>query len=330
MFDLSQMLITLLAAFATGGLAWVFIYPYLSGEAAAAQRLDRITESRPNRGRAAKLEPAELAVRKRSVEESLKKLEERNNAIEKRPPLNVRIEQAGLSWSRTTYLIFTAVCGVVGFVGALFVSGSLLPAIISGASMAFVTPRAYLNRKRSKRFNKFLVEFPNALDVIVRGVKAGLPVTDCIRICAQESAEPVRSEFRQILESQSLNVPLPAAVEMMYQRVPLQETNFFSIVITIQQKSGGNLSEILGNLSKVLRERKKLKAKVRALSQEAIASASIIGLLPLAVMLLLYLMNPTYIELLWTRSIGQIMLAGAFIWMAIGAFVMRKMINFEL
>lgn len=324
----SQIAFTLLAMLATGGLLWVFVYPYLSGERAAAQRLDRIADGRPGQRTNAKSDDPSL--RKRSVEDSLKKLEQRQTDVEKRPPLNVRIEQAGLSWSMTTFIIVSAICGVVGFVASFMASGSILSALPAALFSALLLPRLYLNHARKSRFNKFINEFPNALDVLVRGVKAGLPVTDCIRICSQESAEPVRSEFRQIIEAQALNIPLPAAVEMLYQRVPLQETNFFSIVITIQHKSGGNLSEILGNLSKVLRERKKLKAKVRALSQESIASASIIGSLPLGVMLLLYTMNPGYISLLWLKPLGQLMLFGAFGWMVVGVLIMRKMISFEI
>lgn len=319
-----------MAMFAAGGLAWVFIYPYLTGEAAASERMDRIAAGRNQSKRSSKMvEPAELALRKKSVETSIKELENRQKNIERKPPLNVMMEQAGLGWGLTGYLIFCVVSGVVAFILNMYMFGMLLPSMLSAIFFAYMFPRWYLTHARKKRFNKFMMEFPNALDVIVRGVKAGLPVTDCIRIVATESSEPVRSEFRQILEAQALNVPIATAVEMLYQRIPLPETNFFAIVITVQQKSGGNLSEILSNLSKVLRDRKKLRAKVKALSQESVASAAIIGSLPLAVMGLLYIMNPTYIQLLFDRQLGQMMLFGAFAWMGVGAFVMRRMIDFD-
>jgi tight adherence protein B len=322
--NLYQFAITGLAALAVAGLAWAFIYPYLSGGAAAEKRLNRISGS-PQGSRIEK----ELELRKKSVEDSLKELEKRQGDIEKNPPLEIRIEQAGLAWGRTAYYVFSAVCSVLAFVLTYIFVGSLLSAIGS-ATLAFISlPRWYLNQRRKKRFAKFINEFPNTLDVITRGVKAGLPVTDCLRICAQESSEPIKSEFRQIIEAQGLNIPISVAVEMLYQRVPLPETNFFAIVITVQQKSGGNLSEILSNLSKVLRDRRKMRGKIRAMSQESIASAMIIGSLPIAVMLLLYFMNPEYISLLWQKPLGQIMLAGAFGWMAVGAFVMRKMISFD-
>ncbi len=261
----SQFSFVILAMLAVAGLAWVFVYPYLSGDIAAAQRLDRVTNSPGQRGANAN---GDLNLRKKSVENSLKELEKRQGNIEANPPLAMRLEQTGLGWGKATYYIFSAVCGIVIFVVAIIPSGSVLSAILSGCVAFISLPRWYINYIRKRRFRKFLDEFANALDVITRGVKAGLPVTDCMRICSQESMEPVRSEFRQVLEMQSLNIPLDAAVEMMYQRVPLPETNFFSIVIAVQQKSGGNLSEVLTNLSKVLRDRKRLQGKIRAMAQE--------------------------------------------------------------
>jgi tight adherence protein B len=156
-----------------------------------------------------------------------------------------------------------------------------------------------------------------------------LPLGDSLRVIATESPEPVRTEFRLVLETQAIGLPLGEACGKLFERMPLPEANFFAIVITIQQKSGGNLSEALGNLSRVLRERKKMKGKIKAMSTEAKASASIIGALPLAVMTIVYLTSPGYITLLWTERLGQMMLAGSALWMTIGVLVMRKMINFD-
>ena len=185
---------------------------------------------------------------------------------------------------------------------------------------------SYLKKKREARF---IEELPNAIDVIVRGVKAGLPLNDCIRVIAAETAEPVRGEFRVIAESTSIGVPLGEACGKMYDRVPLPESNFFGIVIAIQQSAGGSLAEALANLSRVLRERKKMRAKIDAMSMEAKASAAIIAALPVAVMLLVYLTSPGYIELLWTTPTGRMMLAGSLVWMFTGTMVMRRMINFD-
>jgi tight adherence protein B len=167
------------------------------------------------------------------------------------------------------------------------------------------------------------------VDVIVRGIKTGLPLMDCLRVIMNEAQEPVKSEFRSIVESQAVGLPLGEACLKLYERMPLPEANFFGIVIFIQQKTGGNLSEALGNLSKVLRDRKKMKAKIDAMSMEAKASGAIIASLPIVVMILVYLTSPQYISLLWTEKLGNILLMGSAIWMSLGILVMRKMINFD-
>ena len=171
--------------------------------------------------------------------------------------------------------------------------------------------------------------FPDAVDVIVRGIKAGLPLLDSLKLIATETEEPLRSEFRGIIETQAIGIPIGQACLRLYERMPLPEANFFGIVISIQQRAGGNLSEALGNLSKVLRDRKKMKAKIQAMSMEAKASAGIIGALPPAVMTLVYITSPQYISLLWTEPLGRMMLAASAVWMFIGIMVMRKMINFD-
>jgi tight adherence protein B len=139
----------------------------------------------------------------------------------------------------------------------------------------------------------------------------------------------MKSEFRAIVETQAIGMPLGDACAKLYDSMPLPEANFFGIVISIQQKAGGNLSEALGNLSRVLRDRKKMKAKIQAMSMEAKASASIIGALPLAVMMLVWITSPQYISLLWTEPLGRLMLAASAVWMSCGVFVMKKMINFD-
>jgi tight adherence protein B len=170
---------------------------------------------------------------------------------------------------------------------------------------------------------------PDAIDVIVRGIKAGLPLLDSLKLIANEAREPIRSEFRNVIETQTIGIPLGEACLKLYERIPVAEANFFGIVISIQQRAGGNLSEALGNLSHVLRERKKMKGKIKAMSQEAKASAAIIGSLPIVVMSLVWFTSPSYIELLWTEQLGRVMLACCAVWMFIGIMVMRKMINFD-
>jgi len=150
-----------------------------------------------------------------------------------------------------------------------------------------------------------------------------------LRLIAEESDEPVRGEFQAIMQTQAIGMPLGEACLKLYERMPVAEANFFGIVISIQQRAGGNLSEALGNLSRVLRDRKRMKAKIQAMSMEAKASATIIGVLPLAVMILIYITSPHYIEILFTDPTGHALLAGGAIWMSVGVFVMKKMINFD-
>jgi tight adherence protein B len=144
-----------------------------------------------------------------------------------------------------------------------------------------------------------------------------------------DAPEPVKSQFRTIVETQAVGLPLGDACGKLYENMPVPEANFFGIVISIQQKAGGNLSEALGNLSRVLRDRKKMKAKIQAMSQEAKASASIIGALPIAVMTMVYITSPQYISLLFTEPLGHVMLACSAGWMLMGVMVMKKMINFD-
>jgi tight adherence protein B len=198
-----------------------------------------------------------------------------------------------------------------------------------GFAAGFGLPRWILGFLKNRREAKFLLNFPDAVDVIVRGVKAGLPLGDCLKIIALEAQEPVKGEFKTIVETQMIGIPMGEACAKLYERMPLPEANFFGIVINIQQKAGGNLSEALANLSRVLRDRKKMKAKIKAMSMEAKASAVIIGSLPPAVMFLVYVTSPQYIELLWTHPTGRMMMAASAAWMFMGVLVMRKMINFD-
>jgi tight adherence protein B len=313
-----------LAAVAVGGVAWVFIYPMLSGERKAEQRMASVAKTVP----AARVSRGQQKSRRDTVEATLKEFEERHKQSKNRP-ISVRIAQAGLKWSKRQFLLLSIGIGVVMFLAGLVSGGGLLVAMALAFAGAFGIPRWLLSFLKKRRESKFLNGFPDAVDIIVRGVKAGLPLLDCLKMIASESPEPVKSEFRMIVETQAVGMPLGDACQKLYEDMPLPEANFFGIVIAIQQKAGGNLAEALGNLSRVLRDRKKMKAKIQAMSQEAKASASIIGSLPLAVMALVYLSSPQYITLLWTEPLGRMMLAASAVWMFIGVMVMKKMINFD-
>jgi tight adherence protein B len=324
--NVQALALAFLAATAIGGLAWVFLYPVLSGQNKADSRRASIAKSAPavRQGQGDKNQRS----RREQVEGSLRDLEARR-LKQTKVPLGTRLTQAGLDWTPQKFMVVSAVLGVACLVGALVFGGGLLAAGGMAFAGGFGLPRWALSYLKKRREKNFLKALPDAVDVIVRGIKAGLPLFESIKVVAADAPEPLRGEFLAIIETQAIGMPLGEACTRLFERMPLPEANFFGIVIAIQQKSGGNLSEALGNLSKVLRDRKKMAEKIQAMSMEAKASAGIIGSLPPIVMLLVYLSTPGYISVLWTHPTGQFMLVCCVIWMSCGIFVMKRMINFD-
>jgi tight adherence protein B len=329
-FDLRAILIVVLCVVTVAGGFYVFVFPYLSGEALAEKRHAQITNGAGGRRAGAGVERiVDSATRRKQVTESLKELEQRH-AEKKKISLENRIAQSGLDFTRNNFIAASVGSALAVTVLLFLITGSP-PLSVAGVVIGgWGVPNFVLKFVTNRRLKKFGIEFPNAIDVIIRGVKAGLPLNDCVRIIASEASEPVRSEFRQIVEAQTLGLTITEAIERLPQRIPTPEANFFAIVIAIQQKSGGNLAEALSNLSRVLRERKKMRDKVKAISSEAKASAMIIGALPIVVALLVYLTSPHYIELLWITDTGRIVLAICAGVMGLGCFIMQKMIAFDI
>ena len=323
--DLTMIAAVILAAGAAGGLAYALLYPLLNGEVRAEKRQKALVETKGAR----RAERSSGLSRRDQVAQSLRDLERREKSRHK-VTLEGRIVQAGLKWSKRKFLLVSVAAGLVLGLLVTVLTGSPLMGAFGFFAGAFGLPRWLLRFLKARRIAKYLEELPNAMDIIVRGIKSGLPLNDCIRMIASEAQEPVRSEFRAIVEQQSLGLSIADAISKLYERVPVPESNFFAIVISIQAKAGGNLSESLGNLSRVLRERKKMKGKIQAMSQEAKASAAIIACLPPTVAVLTYLSSPKYIELLWITNPGKVALVLCAVWMSIGVAVMRKMINFDM
>ncbi len=315
----NPMLVAGLVAVAVGGLAFVF----LGGDSLAKKRQEALqSASVKNRDN-----NADKNARKKQIADSLKGIDRKRG--NKRIDVQTKLQQAGLTATARQYWMVAAACGVVIGLLTYFKTGSYIIAPMAALIGTFGLPSFVLNQIRKRRIKKFVDLFPNAMDIIVRGIKAGLPLGDCLRVIASDTQEPVRSEFRIIIETQQLGLPISEAVERLPQRVPISEANFFAIVISIQAKAGGNLSEALGNLSRVLRERKKMRGKIGAMAMEAKASAVIIGIVPFMVTFLLYLSAPNYISLLWTTMHGKIITAIALSWMSIGMAMMKKMIAFD-
>ena len=319
-----------LATLSAGGLTYALLYERIQKENTTARRIGAIQGT--GRIETPREVAADPAKRRKSIQETLKEVEQREKAKAKHgksPPLTLRMQQAGLRWTRRTFILISLAVGLVCFVVSWIMGApAYIAAAVSVAGLLGL-PRWIVNFLRKRRMNKFVDEFANAMDVIVRGVKAGLPLNDCIKIIANEAAEPVKSEFRIISETQALGLTLGDAVGKLPERVPVPEANFFAIVVAIQQRAGGNLAEALGNLSRVLRERRKMKGKIQAMSMEAKASAAIIGALPVVVMGLVYLTSPKYIALLFTDPLGHVILGCSAFWMFLGIMVMRKMIHFD-
>jgi tight adherence protein B len=327
--DLIEVGALLLGALAVGGVAYALFYPYLSGEKQTGKRMASVTESKSSR--VARNAQADVtANRRKAVADTLKDIEQRQKTKEK-ITLRLRMQRAGLDPEPRNYWIASGIAGAV-LAALVFVVVTPPPPLavgIAGFVGAFGLPRWVLARMTKRRQKKFTEEFANAIDVIVRGVKSGLPLNECLAIISRESPSPIREEFTELVDQQRVGVPLSECFERMIERIPLAEVKFFGIVIAIQQQAGGNLSEALGNLSGVLRDRKRLQAKVSALSAEAKASAMVLGCLPIVVMTMVYVTTPAYIAILWTTKTGQFLLILAGIWMTCGILVMRKMINFK-
>ncbi len=266
--------------------------------------------------------------RRKEIQQTLKTQTELLEKRRKRVPLQDQIFQAGMKIKREAFVRNQVILGVVVFV-LLFLVTEWYYAAIFAAAAGYLLPKMFLNNRRKGYQSKFLDELPNAVEAIVRGVKSGLPLNDSMRVVAKESKEPVKSEFQRVLDQQSMGKSMTEAVQILFDRVPLPEVNFFVVVITVQQQAGGNLSEALTNLSRVLRNRKKMKAKIKAMSSEAKASAGIIGSLPFIVALLVTLTTPTYLMPLFATQIGNLWLGIAAVLMSIGIFIMKKMVEFD-
>jgi tight adherence protein B len=317
-----------LAFVAIGGVGFVF-----SGgsnqPATASKRVKAVAGAAKVDRRKQAVEMAALK-RKQTTQEALKELaNSEKQSRRRRFSVKGQIEQAGLNLSLPQYWMIAAAVAV-----ALAITGLIISSSPIGAAAGFFVgllglPRWFLGVLVGGRQKKFTNQLADGIDVIVRGVKSGLPLNQCLRIIAGESPEPLRSEFQALCDSQAMGVPLDQGLQRMYDHMPLPEVNFFAIVLVIQQKTGGNLSESLGNLSTVLRSRKLMKEKVKALSAEANASAMIIGSLPICVGTLVYFTRPAYIGVLFEHPMGHLVLLGCAIMMSLGIFIMHKMVNFK-
>jgi len=268
--------------------------------------------------------------RRKQIEESLGEIEQRQKN-KKKASKTIKSKLMQANWTTTPQTFMTISIGLGLTAGAVSLIMGLSPVFCLGLAfvIGFGLPRWFLNFTIGRRHKKFTAHFADAMDIIVRGVRTGLPLGDCLKIIAHESPEPVRSEFRLVVEGESVGVPIDVCLERMYERVPLSEVNFFATVLNIQKTTGGNLGEALSNLSNVLRGRKMLREKIKALAAEAKMSAYVIGSLPIVVMVLITIASPSYMTELYTTPTGHRNLMIGAGMMIVGTATMKKMINFK-
>lgn len=328
--ELMQLAFVMFAALTVGGLVVGLLFPYFTGQADASRRAKKVTSGNLSSGKIKAGGKDKSAARSRRIQEALKEFEEAEKKRRRKITLRQLIHQAGLEIDMKVFVIASVVVGAVFFLLSLIGGAPLVVAAVAAVVGALGMPRWFLNYLANRRREKFLHDFADAIDVMVRGIKAGLPVSDALKVIARETGEPVGPEFAEVVEGQRVGITIGQGLERMFERMPLPEVNFLAIVMAIQAKTGGNLAEALGNLSKVLRDRKKMKQKIDSVSQEAKASAMIIGALPFVIAGGMMILNPTYLIPLFETKIGNVMLFGSGVWMGTGVLVMRKMINFDI
>lgn len=248
----------------------------------------------------------------------------------KKTTISDMILQAGITISVKQFWLMSLVSFIVCTFLAMVLSGA--PFIVTMAAVIgfFGVPRFVLKNMAAKRQKAFLEEFADGLEAMVRLLKAGMPVSEAIAMVSKEFTGPLGEEMSKIYDKQKIGVPLHEAALESTRAMPLTEMNMFATGLAIQAQTGASLSEVLTNLAGVIRARFRLKRKVKALASEAVASASIIGALPIIVAGGMWFVNRDYINLLFTDPTGKVLLAGAVIWMCIGIMVMRAMINFKV
>ncbi len=271
----------------------------------------------------------QMAGRKKQVAEKLKQAEELSQQ-RRGARLREALIHAGLQISPQRFMMMAGASGLICVLLAWLIGAPPLLWLVALPIGLFGIPKLVLSHLIKRRKFKFTSYFPDSIDIIVRGVRSGLTVGECLNIVAREMPVPVGPEFTLVNEGIKLGMTMAEVLQRMSDRVPTPEVRFFTIVLITQQSTGGNLAETLAKLSDVLRQRKRMRDKVTAMSSEAKASAAIIGSLPFILSGALAVLQPHIISLLFTTSVGNLWIGIGIVMMLIGMFVMRQMINFDI
>ena len=244
--------------------------------------------------------------------------------------LRKRLEMTGKEISLGKYAVICLIVGLV-IAGALMLRGApLLLSILLGMFFGIGGPHFIIGKLILRRIKKFNSNFPDAIELMVRGLRSGLPITETLGIVAGEIPGPVGLEFRMVADKMKIGRTMEAALQETADRLGTAEFQFFVITLAIQRETGGNLAETLSNLADVLRKRAQMKLKIRAMSSESKASAYIVGSLPFVVFTLVWFINPKYMQGFFTDERLMVAGLGGLVWMSIGGFIMAKMVNFEI
>jgi tight adherence protein B len=313
-----------------GGIGALFLaYTAMSGPS-AAKNLKRRMELIKERHGDVITGNAQAQIRKLFAERASKFEGYASTLIPKPALMRKRLEMTGKDITLGRYAV---VCvGIVAFVSfVLIVKGApFILSLLLGIFVGVGGPHFVIGRMIKRRLNKFNTNFPDAIELMVRGLRSGLPITETLGIVAGEITGPVGVEFRMVADKMKIGRTMEAALQDTADRIGTAEFQFFVITLAIQRETGGNLAETLSNLADVLRKRAQMKLKIRAMSSESKASAYIVGSLPFIVFGLVYMMNPSYMNHFFTDQRLIVAGIGGMVWMGIGAGIMAKMVNFEI
>jgi tight adherence protein B len=297
------------------------------------QRVDKRVNAVVGRvGSGGEAKKANTGLRQRAESSGLPIIDAIARTVLPRPDLlRKRLRNTGRDIGVAHYLLVCVILTLTGIVGVKIALGmSTLLAAAVGVILGIGLPHMIIGIMVSKRRESFIGQFPDAIDLIVRGLKSGLPVSESIKTVGNEIPDPVGIEFKQIVDQLSLGKTLEEAMWMATERLDIAEFRFFVVSLTVQKETGGNLAETLENLADILRKRRQTKLKIRALSSEARASAMIIGCLPFIMFGLIWMVNSEYLLPLITDPRGNIMLGVGFLWLVLGFGIMAKMVRFEI
>lgn len=317
------MFIMIGACVVLGMLAFAF-----AGPSAARTQTRRVASLRERHGDA--LVVAEAQLRRIANKRDTKMDVAVGRILPNKMLLAKRLAMTGKNWTVGQYGMATGIVALVVVVALLIKGMPVMLALFLGLFLGAGVPHYVVGRTIKKRVTKFTAKFPDAIELLVRGLRSGLPITETIGVVGNELDGPVGEEFRSVGDKMKIGRTMDAALQETADRIGTPEFQFFVITIAIQRETGGNLAETLANLATVLRLRGQMRLKIKAMSSESKASALIIGALPFIVFGLIWFINGNYMQRFFTDERLILIGCGGMVWMAIGAFIMAKMINFEI